>query len=396
MKAACAALALLLAAEAHAVKGNGVGNGGDAVLCRKSAGSVFDGYYSLDFLAQYDPTSLPVAMATLDASLDRIERGLKAKLPALLLSFQEFRLTLFNDRNMTLERIWERAPFGLVDLKDEELVTLLPANCVSGDKAQISQAVIRQPPSVSGLPPGKILYRFVPTVVDQLAQSNPVQLSFLLVHEWLWDFSSNVARNRRINYWLHSDRLDLWSQNEWAQNLQGIGFTMPGMPDPVYSDAVCPPHADSLSFLTDPKRANARDPILLGTGQAHQRKWNCSTSSGLCGTTWDVSSSFAKNFGTPIRLQISNGTLRIESGPKLRSVVHAECRIDTLRGRVETCGYLVGPSGYRYYPDMRPEVVIGNGCVIFKSRASTWAGKWDEISDVRIFFPKAAFPVGTP
>ncbi|HEX4926262.1 MAG TPA: hypothetical protein VFV50_19365, partial [Bdellovibrionales bacterium] len=194
---------VLFASQAFA-SGGAVGNGGDAVVCRPSSQNKFNGYYALDYLAKYQSNLDAVPAASIEQALNRIEAGLHAKLPELWPSFREFRNNVFNTRDFTRKHIWEEAAFGLVDLKDEALVERLPENCRAGDKIAVVQAVIRQPPSVAGLPEYKVKYKFVPQVTEALRRQNPVQLSFLIVHEWLWDFSKNVDRNRVINYLLHS------------------------------------------------------------------------------------------------------------------------------------------------------------------------------------------------
>lgn len=221
-------LITLLTLKSYA--GGIVGNGGDAAYCRPSTENKFSGYYSLDYLVQYNPDE-PVGTAqSIDSSLERVEKVLREKLPELADNFHEFVINVFNTTNPTKKYYWEKTPFGLVDLKDENLVTQLPKNCRVGDQTEIVQAVIRMNSTVVGLPPDKFLFRFVPEVTEQLQSSNPVQLSFLIVHEWLWNFSDNVDRNRRINYWLHSTQVDKWTREELLKNLSAIGFSVPFLP----------------------------------------------------------------------------------------------------------------------------------------------------------------------
>ena len=178
-----------------------VNNGGDAVVCRPAPQmNQLNGYYSLDFMALFRADFPPVQTRSVADSLHRIEKILFEKLPELAPSFSEFIGTLFNETQYFQPRIWEKAAYGLVDLKDENFVSIVPANCQQNGRLMIVQAVIRQDPSALGLPKDKVLYRYVPEVIQYLIRTNPLQLSFLLVHEWLWDFSDNVERNRRINY----------------------------------------------------------------------------------------------------------------------------------------------------------------------------------------------------
>ena len=112
-----------------------------------------------------------------------------------------------------------------MSLNDQKIVTLIPTNCRQNGKVQIVQAVIRQESKFTGRPPGDLVYRFVPAVLDELESKAPMQLSFLLVHEWLWDVSKNVDRNRRINRFLHSEALEHLSAEAVQAQLAGLGLT---------------------------------------------------------------------------------------------------------------------------------------------------------------------------
>ena len=169
--------------------------------------------------------------------------------------------------------------------------------------------MIRQPSSLSGRPPSTYVYKFVPDLVDQLKSENPIQLSFLLIHEWLWDFSSHVDRNRRINYWLHSDRLESWTREEWLANLKGIGFPMPSEQPVVFSEASCPPDLNKSRRLAE--LAEGQE-LYLGSGSPHQRTKGCDDRN--CGPYYfDNDHLFAQYFAGSPRLKISFGRLVVYS-----------------------------------------------------------------------------------
>ena len=230
-------LILLLTHSVSWAGGFTVNNGGDAVVCQPAPMlNQLNGFYSLDFMALFRADMPPVQVRSVAESLHRIEKLLHEKLPELAPSFSEFVGTLFNETQYFQPRIWEKAAYGLVDLKDENFVSIVPSNCLQDGHLMIVQAVIRQDPSALGLPKNKVLYRYVPEVIKNLIKTNPLQLSFLLVHEWLWDFSDNVERNRRINYLLHSKNLELWSREEWISALQNLGLNF----------KIAPPKNDQL------------------------------------------------------------------------------------------------------------------------------------------------------
>lgn len=349
--------------------GNGVNNGGNAVLCASSTKNAFTGYYSLDFLIQYRPELLPVPVASLNASLDRIEMGLRNRIPELLTSFRDFRAGLFNEDNPKLSRLWEKVSFGLVDLDDQDVVAVLPENCRTDEKISVVPAVIRQSPGVSGRPPGTYIYRYVPQVIEALQSTNPIQLSFLILHEWLWDFSSNVDRNRRIDYWLHSENLENWNREEWIANLHGIGFSIPKIVDPVFDKAFCPAHGESLKNLFS--KIKSHGGLLFGYGESRQRTRLCLKNLGCEFNGKDDSSLFAQNFRTHIFAEVRDGHLLVRSRENGElAVTHVSCELDFYNRQIKACTNFSTASGYAYSPQLRFTPTVGQGCVRFDAQAA--------------------------
>lgn len=350
-------LSLLISHNAHA--GGAVGNGGDAIVCRSSKQNNFAGYYSLDYLAKYQ-TDLEIIQAkSFDQALDRIEKGLKEKLPELAKNFREYRQNLFNKTDFTKKQIWEESPFGLVDLKDEALVDLLPENCTESGKAYVIQAAIRQPPAISGLPEYKVKYKFVSKVIEELKKQNPVQLSFLVLHEWLWDFSKNVERNRKINYWLHSINLEKWTRAEWQANLNGIGFALPGRKIPVWEESICQPDLNSLNLLRQEDHS-----FVMGKGQLYSRLEGCK--SEKCGFNKD-SEEFRKLFGKEVTLHLNwAGWINIKSPGSEDQYI--TCLFDEVTGKGKECRYrdYTEKGDTKFLVDFTP--VFGADCVTLRGQ----------------------------
>jgi hypothetical protein len=208
-----AALLLFFATQSWA--GGEVGNGGDTVSCT-------DGDYALDFLMTEGDGQEPVPAASWDASRARLSALLHAKYPDLGTLFDDFAASFpvapdpDPARRYLRPRIWEAAPYGLVNLQDQRITRKLPATCLPPALGVI-QTVIREKPGHS------TLYQYDPQILRALP---PLQLSFLAVHEWLWDFTSDVELIRRVNRLLHSPALESLSAAELRASLANIGFSL--------------------------------------------------------------------------------------------------------------------------------------------------------------------------
>ena len=216
---------LFLIARSVAHGGQDAGNGGNLIVCVPSQANQFQGNYSLDFLLTAE-TQEPVQVSTIDGSLDRIATLLKAKVPELYRSFRAFRDDLFNTSYSKLH-VWEKAPFGLTRLDDQNIIVRLPPNCVKGDEPHLVQAIVRLNPDFSGSETQ--IFKYMPMAIDSI-KDRPLQLSFLLIHEWLWELSKNVDRNRRINAYFHSVAFDQHTAVEVLSELRGMGLRLEGTP----------------------------------------------------------------------------------------------------------------------------------------------------------------------
>jgi hypothetical protein len=221
----------LLSGSAYA--GVYIGNGGNVINCTAASNGSnnLNGYYALDYLLTLDTSTGSDDMTPVTSwqeSADHIYNLLINKVPALAPSFKDFTNLVYNTSYAQM-RVWEPSPFGLVQLNDQRITSLIPTNCQASDGTyQIVQAVIREYSGFSGTQSGHYIYKYVPQLLQQLDQQSPLQLSYLLVHEWLWDLSSNVDRNRRINHFLHSRDIETMSAVDVVANLTGMGLTIPG------------------------------------------------------------------------------------------------------------------------------------------------------------------------
>ena len=204
--------------------GQEVGKGGDIIVCNASTSNDLVGNYSLDYVVTIQ--GLPAApVNSWQDSLASIGASLKAKVPELYLSFKQFENDVYNT-SYDRAHVWEPAPYGLVSLDDQQIAVQLPANCQAGGRLNLIQAIIRVNPDFSGAEAQ--IFSYMPTAISDLAVQRPAQASFLFVHEWLWELSSNVDRNRRINRYLHSVEFVSDSAAAALNKLRGMGLSLTG------------------------------------------------------------------------------------------------------------------------------------------------------------------------
>ncbi len=206
-----------------------VGNGGDAVQCEGASNNPdkgeFKGLYSLDYLLTLRGRDADlVSWSSLDEGWRELESLVARIMPEHRRSFQDFRRWYRNEGNLRAPRLWEAAPFGLIPLEDEGMVRQLPNDCRKDGQSQIVQTVVRQDPEFSGT--SKIIYKFVPSVLDDLGANDPRQLTFLLIHEWLWDLSPNVDQNRRLNRFLHDKSTYSMDTADAREVIESLGFRL--------------------------------------------------------------------------------------------------------------------------------------------------------------------------
>lgn len=211
--------------------GGDVGNGGDTVYCVASPSNPYRGYYSLDYIVNkingmqfsndfekiVGPNDRP------DKNLLRIMESAK-KYPVLVQELKEFRENLYSNK-YNLRYVWKKAPYGVVEIKDEKLRLQIPKNCLSKENNLIQTFYRVEKPwdmvwrglnnrqySVSTW--GADFY----FANEVLSQMNSLQLSFLYFHEWLWNLTQDPEMIRDLNAVFHSSGWD----NDGADNMMEI------------------------------------------------------------------------------------------------------------------------------------------------------------------------------
>ncbi len=213
-----------------AIAGVTVGNGGDAVRCEVSDNSSYAGYYSFDYLMtlREDNSDLQ-ELATWGDQRERLLGLFEQKYPDLERFFRDFLARIPGEDAVPpeqiylQERLWLEAIYGLVDLEDEQAIRKLPPNCykkgAEKNHLEVLQAVIRQKNESA------TIYNYDPEVLRQL-RYRPLQYSFLIVHEWLWDFVEDPEALRRINRFLHSAQAETLSKVDFQNSLKNLGLSL--------------------------------------------------------------------------------------------------------------------------------------------------------------------------
>lgn len=180
-----------------------VNNGGDTVECFASRVSPFVGYYNLDYLinliygnkyvSQFDQTVKP--SDSYDIQFNKIIALTAVRYPLFSRSLASYRNQFFiNDFNAPYS--WKTAPYGLVEVNDESLKLIVPGNCLrTSPTGPFIQTIVRSQK------PEQVEFTFYTSVFDGLTS---VQKSFLLFHEWLWNFTDDPEVIRNANSVLHS------------------------------------------------------------------------------------------------------------------------------------------------------------------------------------------------
>jgi hypothetical protein len=212
--------------ESLIARGDGsVGNGGDLVECVNDQISPFEGLYSLDYVVSYNPKNANadiVNVKSWEESAARLARLIENKIPSWSKGFNEFVETLFKVPGPGLKRAWSPAQAGLIDLKDERLVKKLPKNCQNlseNGNPTLMQAVIRRALKNS------LVYDYDYSLLNKLQMERPLQMSFTLVHEFLWDHTDNIQLIRDVNRYLHSENFDNDTSDKIVQWLNSMGIS---------------------------------------------------------------------------------------------------------------------------------------------------------------------------
>lgn len=282
--------------QGRAADGGRAGNGFAVHCTRDDKVGLSEGYYSLDYLATVG-LGQSAAVSNWEKSAQRIGKIVQRILPkAVAESYADFVANVLNT-DYSKSRVWEKSPFGVLDLSKAQslftghpgqlrsnlrsLVSNLPKACTGVKGVEFVPAVVFLDHHFTGRPDGTLVYKYVPKVIEDLENSSPLQLSYLYIHEWLWDISDSEDRNRRINHFLHSEAIETLSDVQIVQQLKGMGLTIarttsPTNPVPKPKPPI--PSNDFFSIEAEEAFQQTQKPTdrLLTNAEVWQHKHNSS------------------------------------------------------------------------------------------------------------------------
>jgi hypothetical protein len=239
LKVFFASLFFLQAEAATTTLGNEGAHGGAGVSCSASNYNNFDGFYMLDYVLMrggegtgvYPYPDAFAEMSEYNQILDWIYNNIVSKLPVFANDFSEFRRYIFTDDlnspirwypQRRLPRIWDQG-LGRRRWQSEEEINFrsraLPTNCPF---RMIVQTAVKYRSD-----DGDVSFGYVPRLVNLLAASGPLQVSFLVVHEWLRSYTNDAEPIRRANRLFHSTAIVELDQQQLRDLLHEIGIMHP-------------------------------------------------------------------------------------------------------------------------------------------------------------------------
>lgn len=197
-----------------------IGNGGDLIECQKQMPQFpYEdeyGWYVLDYAENRGPKYLYFEEKTLEEYIEHFKKLLEFAAPELMVSFESYLAGIpFMDlrEEEQHQELGEILRLWVPTEKNEEIndedPSFIPFNCrMSGTKLiKLHQVVVRQEFTDADGVLGRIDYYYDQALLDKIGDK-PLQLSMLIIHEWLWDMyqADNSRGLREANRMFHSPR----------------------------------------------------------------------------------------------------------------------------------------------------------------------------------------------
>lgn len=232
-------LLMILSLDLYAVSGGG-GNGGDVFYCEKDTSlNDFQGDYTLDYLMTEMENSSPkvIKYSRLEDYINYLSALMKSRFTDLAIDFTNFSksIPVQGYDLYSSQYNWQNGSGELFDIKDENLERIIPGNCHFK-----SQAVIKK----------KNIYFYDGNIFESLPVSKPLQMSYLIVHEWLRNYIVDAQHIRLVNSFLHQKSTAKLSDKEFKRKFSALS----GIPDSIINYA-----SRAYSFLAIKESLKSRN-----------------------------------------------------------------------------------------------------------------------------------------
>jgi hypothetical protein len=222
--------------------GTTIDGGGDTIICSRdltlkrnleSRGRhYFEGEFALDYFltfnAQDESHYIGEPSWDHEKYLDTVAVSLSEKSESLGRLMQNF-VAHIAQEDESKPYVWQATSLSLSDLADEAIDQTMPKNCRRLIDSGPEQAVpdLRQAIRRKQLEwdPNKRFFLYDAQRVQGLKEK-PLQYSFLMVHEFLWDVSDSAWAKRTFNKLLHSKRFATMSRQDFATTLESFGLML--------------------------------------------------------------------------------------------------------------------------------------------------------------------------
>ncbi len=205
--------------------GTVVDNGGDLIYCGSQSALKIHGLLTTDYVLTRG-TSKDVILSTHTEYLEYLRQLISEKIPEWNNSFEDYLASVeINDPRKG--RLWRPAQEPLTDIDSDDPVREFPSQCLvespEGRVPNLIQAVRRRY-FVDDTTP-KLFYEYDAALLSELKSLNPLQYSYLIFHEFLWDFAPNGYANRWINRLFHSRKIEEMTAIEVKDYIRSHGIT---------------------------------------------------------------------------------------------------------------------------------------------------------------------------
>ncbi len=239
-----------LASPTPAFSGIEFGNGGDGVLCAQEDGTTH--FEFLDWALARKAQTWTYQPQRKHPYVGVYEKLLAMELQTLAYGFAHFTddalAQLKQGPDYNRRSLWVPENLGAVQIDDESLHTQLPQECRNPNEegVDLRQAVVRERLA------DKTKFRYDPSIVQKWFLEDEINLGFLLVHEWLWNYAENASSIRAIAGFLLSEEAASLPPQEALDVLLSNGFRPEGLPPVRYLRLnIQQPSAGSYRFVSE-------------------------------------------------------------------------------------------------------------------------------------------------